>query len=102
MGKDIEANVNLKNNNGFETKSQIKIIVTYMSIIKKIMFKVCQNKKMILSLEMFVEYVRPKVKILMRLCQLLKCVLVSIHDLKDVCIRTKINHGRGACPTRTN
>jgi hypothetical protein len=35
----------LKNNNGFEAKSQIKIIVKYMSIIKKIMFKVCQNKK---------------------------------------------------------
>ncbi len=33
------------NNNGFETKSQTKIIVKYMSIIKKIMFKVYQNKK---------------------------------------------------------
>jgi hypothetical protein len=84
----------LKNNNGFETKSQIRIIVKYMSIIKKIMFKVCQIKKMILSLELFVEYVPPKVKILMRLCQLFKCVLVSIRDLEDVHIPTNIDHGR--------
>jgi hypothetical protein len=45
MLEDIKASVNLKNNNGFETKSQIKIIAKYMSIIKEIMFKVSQNKK---------------------------------------------------------